>query len=241
MAATVIIAGDNSRDAADIPNLEFWTANFAGTAIGTADALLLAFRCGADVPSGTSFIDVDTSASISTIGSVNHSSGTLGLKLGLLYNAIASAERHMRVDTGTDLVGNRAVISTQIAGLRASSTPYVAHNTAQATSSASIAPAAVNPGGSGFIVGVVTSDDPDETYTASGFTAVTVNPGTGATKDRGGYMAVFVKAVTGSGNVTFTAVGSKSTSKKVAAAIAFRDTASGSQIIATGGGQVVGV
>lgn len=222
--------GKNTRTASDssqqFASWDYWGG---GTlAVGEVALVVGTWHDGAASP--LSFLVDDVA--FTHVATVKHSTEELYVTAGWLQNTTGSAlsERAVGLSTGVDR-GHISIIVARFSGMKTDGVPYVTYTSGESSSDDDIAASSINPGDDGSIMLVTASVD-IETWSA-GASAMSI-------AQQENYLALHYKNVTGA--LTPDAKGD-STSKKVALALAFLDTGSGSGggIALTGGGQMLGI
>lgn len=222
--------GKNTRTASDssqqFASWDYWGG---GTlAVGEVALVVGTWHDGAASP--LSFLIDDVS--FTPVATIKHSTEELYVTAGWLQNNTGAAlsERAVGLSTGVDR-GHISIIVARFSGMKTDGVPYVTYTSGESSSDDDIAASSINPGDDGSIMLVTASVD-IETWSA-GASAMSI-------AQQENYLALHYKNVTGA--LTPDAKGD-STSKKVALALAFLDTGSGSGggIALTGGGQMLGI
>lgn len=222
--------GKNTRTASDssqqFASWDYW----GGGTLADGEVALVVGTWHDGAASPLSFLIDDVS--FTPVATIKHSTEELYVTAGWLQNNTGAAlsERAVGLSTGVDR-GHISIIVARFSGMKTDGVPYVTYTSGESTSDDDIAASAINPGDDGSIMLVTASVD-IETWSA-GASAMSI-------AQQENYLALHHKNVTGS--LTPDAKGD-STSKKVALALAFLDTGSGSGggIAVSGGGQMLGI
>ena len=217
----------NNRVANDTTDLYAPTDNWGGTPIATNDSVIV-FGTWQDADAPLRAWDFGGLA-MTELGHVKHSTAEFYLGAAIVYGLASQSEAVVGMLLNTGL-SNRSMVVMRYSGLRYSGTPFVEVKTGESTGSTSISAASANPGGAGVIIAGFAALTTGETFTAGGSytNRLTADQMTAADYVTSGASTA---SSTGSG-----------TSKKLAMALAFRDsTAGAAAIYATGSTQVLGV
>ena len=222
--------GKNTRTASDssqqFASWDYW----GGGTLADGEVALVVGTWHDGAASPLSFLIDDVS--FTPVATIKHSTEELYVTAGWLQNNTGAAlsERAVGLSTGVDR-GHISIIVARFSGMKTDGVPYVTYTSGESSSDDDIAASSINPGDDGSIMLVTASVD-IETWSA-GASAMSI-------AQQENYLALHYKNVTGA--LTPDAKGD-STSKKVALALAFLDTGSGSGggIAVSGGGQMLGI